>query len=209
MPKTRQSDAYVTSSDQTLNDSQGKMLLDLARSAIKASLLNETPSPYNGDDPALNQKSGVFVTLWESNHSEDQVDLTVQEAALRGCIGHIQSSSPLYLAVQNAAISAAIKDPRFPPVEISELDKLLIEISVLSPFTIVYELQEIEIGRHGLLIEGLGRRGLLLPKVASRMQWDAGDFLHGVCQKAGFPTNTWPVEAILFRFTTTTFQEKT
>lgn len=153
-------------------------------------------------DPVLSQPAGVFVTLW-------------LEAGggwtLRGCIGRFECDAPLYQAVQRMAVCAATRDPRFPPLSLTELPHLRIEISVLSPLEPVTDLCQVVIGRHGLMIEGYGeglsRRGLLLPQVPLGRGWSAADFLTALCWKADLPADCWPGRAGLWRFTTTTFSE--
>ena len=92
-------------------------------------------------------------------------------------------------------------------MESHELDSLIIEIAILSPLEQVNFLEEVVIGRDGLVIEAMGRRGLLLPKVATRLNWDREELLQNVCLKAGLPKDTWPETGQLYRFRTTVFHE--
>jgi AmmeMemoRadiSam system protein A len=110
---------------------------------------------------------------------------------LRGCIGYIESRFPLADVVGEVAVKAAFEDPRFPPLTVSELEEITIEVSVLSPLQPVHDLEEIQVGVHGLLIELAGRRGLLLPQVASEYRWDRETFLENTARKAGLPRNAW------------------
>jgi AmmeMemoRadiSam system protein A len=109
--------------------------------------------------------------------------------------------------VQVVAVGAATRDPRFAPLTLAELDKVRIEIAILSPLRPIKDLQQVIVGQDGLLIEGLGRRGLLLPKVAVRMGWDRESFLEGVCSKAGLPPDCWPGACSLYAFTSLVFDE--
>jgi AmmeMemoRadiSam system protein A len=98
---------------------------------------------------------------------------------------------PLGAAVVQMAAAAATRDPRFGPVQPEEVDELSVELSVLSPFEPVAGIGEVETGRHGLMIRGRGRSGLLLPQVATQLGWDAGEFLAATCRKAGLPDQAW------------------
>ena len=109
---------------------------------------------------AASGSAGVFVTLHETGE-------------LRGCIGHMEPDEPLVPALVDAAVAACSRDPRFPPVRPDELSRIAIELSILGPLEPVATLDDIEIGRHGLLVEQGHRRGLLLPQVAVEHQWTA------------------------------------
>jgi AmmeMemoRadiSam system protein A len=195
--KERDEELYDLSKDQKSE------VLQLARQAIK-NRVTQSPETTGGQvDESLRQPAAVFVTLWQETGDIEDTD----SKSLRGCIGRLQPDFPLYLAVRNAAVSAATRDPRFPPVAPEELEGLTIEIALLSPMEIVNDLQDIVIGRDGLVIEAYGRRGLLLPKVATRLGWDREEFLRNVCYKAGLPPDTWPSNGTLFKFSTTVFQE--
>ncbi len=187
-----------------LNEAQRLSLLRLARQSITESVANNHMLVLEEPEPEMLQPAAVFVTLWQTGESySGEGDVT----RLRGCIGSLQADLPLYLAVQKSAISAATRDPRFSPVRPDELDSLTIEIAILSPLQVVLDLEDIVIGHDGLVIEAKGRRGLLLPKVATRLNWDRSEFLRNVCIKAGLPDTTWPDEGQLYRFRTTVFQE--
>ena len=142
----------------------------------------------------LLQKRGVFVTLECGGH-------------LRGCIGYSSPLFPLYLAVINCSISAATDDPRFEPLRVEELDQVQIEISVLSPMKGVTNIDDIEIGTHGLLISHKGKKGLLLPQVAVEHGWDRERFLSETCRKAGLRSDQWERGATLESFTAIVFRE--
>ncbi len=154
-----------------------RALLELARTAIlrvvcRARLPNL--SPFSG---VLTQPAGAFVTLHHGGR-------------LRGCIGRVEPSESLAETVAQCAIAAALKDPRFRPLQPTEVPELEIEISVLSePETV--EPDAIEIGRHGLIVSRGQQRGVLLPQVAIEYRWTRERFLEEVCAKAGLPEMAW------------------
>ena len=140
------------------------------------------------------ERQGVFVTLRVGRR-------------LRGCIGVVQPDEPLGDSIVRCAISAAVHDPRFPPICPDELHELQIEISLLSP-TAAITLQEIEIGRHGLLVCCGAQRGLLLPQVAIEHHLSAHQFLEEACRKAGLPRDAWrDPDTQVFGFTCEVFSD--
>ena len=162
-----------------LNPTQRKTLLEIARQTIAAAFEGRKHEPNAGTiDPVLREPAGAFVTLTE--HEE-----------LRGCIGSIVPTAPLYQAVAASAYNAAFRDPRFLPVTRSELDHLKIEISVMGPIVDVEKVEEIEVGRDGLIISRGPNAGLLLPQVATEYGWDRQTFLSQTCVKAGLPRDAW------------------
>jgi len=110
---------------------------------------------------------------------------------LRGCIGYIEGRGPLYKTVEEMAEAAAFKDPRFMPVTEKELTELDYEISVLTPLQKIKDINEIEVGKHGIYIKKGWNSGLLLPQVATEYGWDRQTFVEHTCQKAGLPANAW------------------
>jgi len=126
----------------------------------------------------LKKPRGAFVTL-------------KKHGMLRGCIGFIQPTRPLCDVVADVARAAAFDDPRFPPLRSKELEDVKIEISVLSPLRQIEDINEIEVGRHGLYIAKGSKAGLLLPQVATENGWDRLTFLHETCRKAGLPGDAW------------------
>ena len=168
---------------------EGELLVRLARQAITAHLENKTlVMPQTTE--RLKERSGVFVTLNRARPLE-----------LRGCIGFPYPDSPLRDATVRAAIYAATEDPRFEPISLEEFQKkIVVEVTVLtSPQTLHFEDRKklpelITIGRHGLIIEGHGTSGLLLPQVAVEWNWDSTDFLSNCCLKAGLPPDYWLLE---------------
>ena len=110
---------------------------------------------------------------------------------LRGCIGTLGAGWPVGRAVVHAAGLAALDDPRFRPVGSAELADLDVEVSVLTPTRPLEEPGDFEPGRHGIVVEARGRRGLLLPQVATEMGWGAAEMLAAVCEKAGLRPDAW------------------
>jgi AmmeMemoRadiSam system protein A len=170
-------------------------LLKIARSAIRSALEGRILPVLETQSAELNRNSGVFVTL---RIGED----------LRGCIGYVEPIFPLAQATQEVAVKAAMEDPRFMPLKLSDLDKITIEISVLSPLSSLKDTEKIEIGKHGLVIDSGFRRGLLLPQVATEYGWDQKEFLKHTSLKAGLPPDAWKKKDIqLFTFTVDKFSE--
>jgi AmmeMemoRadiSam system protein A len=174
-----------------------KILLKTARDSLKSLFEKiEIKKPDFEKYPILKSHSGAFVTLHE--HGQ-----------LRGCIGYILGDQPVVETVRDAAIQAAKHDPRFLPVRKSEVEELEIEISILSePFPLnTYD--EIEVGKHGLILEEGSRRGLLLPQVPTEHHMNKEQFLDAICQKSGFHKSYWREKELKFSgFTATVFSEK-
>jgi AmmeMemoRadiSam system protein B/AmmeMemoRadiSam system protein A len=170
-------------------------LLAVARESIAQYLKDGTLPPLDETEPDLLRKSGAFVTLEIGGE-------------LRGCIGHILAQDSLVSTVQQTAVSAATQDPRFPPLTAEELEKITVEISVLSPLRRVTNVDEIQVGTHGLFIVADGGRGLLLPQVATDEGWTRDQFLSAVCTKAGLPEDAWRSSGTaLYTFTAIVFGE--
>lgn len=149
----------------------------IARAAI-AERFGGTPYRPAEIPKALQEKRGVFVTI--------KID-----GELRGCIGRLVADTPLYQAAADMARAAAFADPRFPPLAAREYDRLEYEISVLTPFRRIKSIEEVRVGRHGLLVRRGFSSGLLLPQVATEQGWDARQFLEHTCLKAGLPRDAW------------------
>jgi AmmeMemoRadiSam system protein A len=163
-----------------LTPAEKQALLRIARETLTGYIQTGQLPAYDVHEPGLLQRSGAFVTLRRRN------------GELKGCIGRLDAADPLYRTVQECAISAATRDYRFQPVTNSaELADLVIEISALSPFRRIQDVQEIEVGQHGLLIRQGASSGLLLPQVATERGWDRAEFLRAICMKAGLPSNAW------------------
>lgn len=126
------------------------------------------------------------------------------QGRLRGCIGYVAATHPLYRTVAETAQAAAFDDPRFAPVTGVEVPLLNVEISVLSPLRPILP-GEVVVGVHGLVIAKTGRRGLLLPQVPVEWGWDRETFLAQTCQKAGLPPDAWMQDADLQAFTAEVF----
>ena len=169
-------------------------LLDLARRCLEARVRRQ-PRPSIVFEGALDVRRGAFVSI----HDEDD---------LRGCLGRLETDRAVAEVVAHLATVVADSDPRFSPVTPEELPRLTIEISVLTPECLVVDATEIEVGRHGLIVEHGSRRGLLLPQVATEYGWDRETFLVHTCVKAGLPPDAWHRGARLFRFEAQVFHEK-
>jgi AmmeMemoRadiSam system protein A len=120
----------------------------------------------------------------------------------------LEADLPLFRGVQEMAVKAAVADPRFEPMSADELPGVRIEISVLTRPRQIKGIEDVEIGRDGLLIEHRGRRGVLLPKVAKMRHWNRRQFLQHLCQKAGLPADSWTGDARLYTFTAFDFAEE-
>lgn len=164
-----------------LDNSQRAIVLSLARSAVQEFLTNRQQLSCPEKQDFLRLPSAAFVTL--KIHGE-----------LRGCIGSTQHQYPLGETIVRCAISAATEDPRFPPLTLSEYPEIQFEVSILSEFTVIQSLEEIEPGRHGVMITAGYYKGLLLPQVAVDHNWDRETFFKHACQKAGLKTYGWPTE---------------
>jgi AmmeMemoRadiSam system protein A len=161
-----------------LDDSDKVSLLNLARTTLEVSFSQESTAAFQTDSPDLMEHKGAFVTLH-------------RKGELRGCIGQLDPDRELYKVVERCAMSAAFEDARFPPLQQKELDDLDIEISVLTPFQRIKNIDEIAVGKHGLyIVQGL-YRGLLLPQVAEEYGWDRITFLEQTCHKAGLSVSAW------------------
>jgi AmmeMemoRadiSam system protein A len=115
----------------------------------------------------------------------------------------------LFETVCEAAKSAALYDPRFYPLQEEELNKIEIEISVLSPPFVMNSYDDIVVGTHGLILEDLGRKGLLLPQVPIEHKMNKEQYLNAICQKAGLPGNSWRTKQLNIKlFTATVFSEE-
>jgi len=183
--------------DNMLTTPQKQKLLKIARESIGMYLESGKKLPVNESDLVLNQKMGAFVTLKQHND-------------LRGCIGNLIGSQPLYLTVRDMAIEAAVDDPRFQALSLSELKDVQIEVSVLSPLEKVLSAEKIELGKHGVLVRRGNQSGVFLPQVAAETGWSKEEFLNNLCsQKAGLPANAWKdKDTQLYIFSAEVFSEK-
>lgn len=177
-----------------LSGAHKQKLLEVARASLYHAVAGEPAPDLSTDDPVLLEPRGAFVTLEIGGQ-------------LRGCIGHVVAMVPLIESVAENAQAAALQDPRFPPVTPSELDSIEIEISALTPMQLVEDANDIEVGRHGLMISKGYQRGLLLPQVPVEWGWDRDEFLAHTCLKAGLPPDAWCGECKLESFEAEVFGE--
>ncbi|MFA5270845.1 MAG: AmmeMemoRadiSam system protein B [Candidatus Omnitrophota bacterium] len=181
--------------DFTLNKDEKKELLSIARKTIENYLQQNKIPEFKVESEALNEKRGAFVTLKKNGE-------------LRGCIGRIVADTPLYMVVSNVAIDSAMNDPRFEPVRFNEFNDLEIEISVLTPFEKIKNFDEIEVGKHGLMIRHGFYSGILLPQVPLEYGWDKEAFLTHLCLKAGLPQDAYlDKNAAIYKFSAIVFNE--
>lgn len=181
--------------DEYLNKEEKKKLLEIARFSIIEAVTGKKQFYPNVTEEKLKENCGAFVTIKESNQ-------------LRGCIGYIQAVKPLYETVKDVAKSAAVNDYRFNPVGENELDNLELEISVLTPLKKIKDINEIEVGKHGLVMKNGLNSGLLLPQVATEYGWDRDTFLRETCRKAGLPQDAWKDESTeIYTFSAEVFRD--
>ena len=157
--------------------------------------MRREPEPASETGGALDTPCGAFVSIHRL-------------LELRGCLGRLEGDWPISRVVAHLGRAVADSDPRFPPVTIDELAALSIEISALGPEWTVRSIQDIEIGRHGVIVEHGRRRGLLLPQVATEHAWDVETFLHHACLKAGLAPDAWRNGARVAVFEAQVFGER-
>ena len=172
-------------------------LLSLARFSIESYFRPpQTVLDPVEDSELLKSKSGAFVTITVKNN-------------LRGCIGYIESDEELTKTVMDAAYQAAFHDPRFQPLTEDEFETIDLEISILSPPFQLNNYDEIVLGKHGLILEESGRKGLLLPQVPIEHGMNKDEFLSALCNKAGFFEDHWREKQLSLKaFTANVFSEK-
>jgi hypothetical protein len=180
----------------SLTPAEKQELLKIARQSVETAVREKKLYAVPADEPeALRTARGAFVTLKE--HGD-----------LRGCIGYMSPVKPLSETVRDVAAFAALEDRRFRPVSEGELGMLEYEISVLSPLHKVEDINQIQVGQHGLLIRKGDYEGVLLPQVPTEEGWNRDTFLEQVCVKAGLPEQAWKDDdADLFMFTALVFAE--
>ena len=180
--------------EQHLTQTEGELLVHTARHAISTYLLDRKiiPTP-NESTQRLRAKSGVFVTLNTVKPTHE----------LRGCIGFPYPEAPLIDSTIRAAVYAATEDPRFPPVALKEFNEsVAVEVTALTqPKPLETKDRKklpdmISVGVHGLIVEGMGTSGLLLPQVATEWNWDSSEFLTNCCMKAGLPPDSWLLDGV-------------
>jgi uncharacterized protein (TIGR00296 family) len=186
-----------------ISEKDGQILVKTARMVVADYLKNGSKTELGKkfqEDFSFN--SGVFVTL---NNS----------LGLRGCIGYPLPDKKLFNALEEAAISAATEDPRFPPVKFEELDSITFEVTVLTPPTKIEVsdsqeyLSKIKIGQDGLIVKYGYNSGLLLPQVPVEYGWNEKEFLEYTCEKAGLPKEYWQKKDVeILKFEGIVFKEK-
>ncbi len=180
-----------------LTDEQKKELLRLARNTIAEEVGREPPhKDLKLEDEVYKNRCGAFVSL----HRNEQ---------LRGCIGYIEGIKEIPDTIRDMAKSAAFRDPRFKPLNIIEYDEIDLEISILTPIEPVADINDIVVGRDGLIISRGYHSGLLLPQVPVEQGWDLETFLEHTCYKAGLPGNAWKDGSTkIEKFSALVFSEK-
>lgn len=172
-----------------INSADRVALLSLARNAIAAHLSMNIKNEISKAElsPFMLKETGAFVSVYK-------------QGKLRGCIGQFKTDLPLYEVVQKMAVSAATSDQRFAPIEESDIPLIKIEISVLTPLIKINNIEEIEVGKHGIYLKKGIRSGTYLPQVALNAGWTRTEFLeHCSAEKAGIGHNGW-LEAEIFTY---------
>ena len=172
-----------------ISEENGQYLVEVAKNAI-ATYLETGRRPFNPEDcpEELKEELGVFVTLNKKHR-------------LRGCIGYPEPVKSLIESTIDVAIAAAFDDPRFPELKKEEYGDLEFEVTVLTQPELIeiahpnQYLNEIEIGRDGLIIQKGYARGLLLPQVAPENGFSVEEFLDHTCMKAGISADSWMDES--------------
>lgn len=190
-----------------MDEKDKKVLLQIARKSVESAITGIPARIGTGGSndqtqveitsPVLKGKNGVFVTLRTRGR-------------LRGCIGRMVSDIPLHKLVSEMAVSAATDDPRFNQIELSELNDLEIDISVLSPLQMVENPLDFKLGRHGIYVKKGSATGCFLPQVASETGWTKEEFLSQCCStKAGLSPDAWKEKDVeVYIFTSEIISEK-
>ena len=201
LPETKKTTEKPGDKTMNLNLKEKKTLLSIARQTLENhfkgnyKVLKELETSFPITTP-LKEKSGVFVTLRK-------------QGDLRGCIGTIIGEEPLWEAVRNNVLKSAFQDPRFPPLDESELGKVDIEISVMTPLQKIDDYKKIRLGTDGVIIRKDYYQAVFLPQVATETGWNLDQFLGHLCQKAGLPTNAYKSAGMEFLiFQALVFEEK-
>jgi uncharacterized protein (TIGR00296 family) len=197
----------INSLSLDLSLEEGKLLVKLARTAVEEYLkTRKRIHAPEGFPQKLMQPCGVFVTINSVEGGEKE---------LRGCIGLPYPTTPLAEAVIESAISSATQDPRFYPLSLDELERVVFEVSVLTPPQLV-EVEDprdysskIKVGVDGLIVERGFYKGLLLPQVPVEWNWDEEEFLCQCCLKAGLPPDCWLMKGTkVYKFQAIIFEEE-
>lgn len=179
-------EGFLEDTTDLLTEQEGLDLLKLAGYALKVSQRQLTFLPKITPSDRLKQRRGLFVSLWN-------------KTTLRGCIGCVNPAKPLEELIVEATLKSAIKDPRFPPIQSTEITELTIEISIMTEPKPI-DIAKIEIGRHGLIAACQEKMGLLLPYVAKENNWDVTTYLEQACLKGQLPKDLWKQGARIFGF---------
>ena len=186
---------------ESVSDEDGKDLVKMARSVVSAHIINNNKVSDQTFKEKFSFKAGVFVTIND-------------KSGLRGCIGFPLAAKKLSDALTDAAISASTHDPRLPSITKNEIDDLVFEVTVLSDTEEITTsspdeiINEIKIGRDGLIIEKNFQSGLLLPQVPVEYNWNVKDFLDHTCHKAGLPNDAWKDKTTkIYKFQGVIFRE--
>jgi uncharacterized protein (TIGR00296 family) len=191
-----------------LSQEEGTLLVELARKTVEHYLkTGKCLDVPEGLSEKLLQPRGVFVTINGVENGEKE---------LRGCIGIPYPTTPLVQAVINSSISAATEDPRFSPLTLKELERVVFEVSVLTPPRLLEVKNprdyctKITVGEDGIIVERGVYKGLLLPQVPVEWGWDAQEFLCQCCNKAGLLADYWLREGTkIYKFQAIIFEEET
>jgi uncharacterized protein len=177
---------------QEFNAEERRILLGLAHESIESAFENREIS-LDPPSPHLGEARGAFTTIY-------------LRGELRGCVGYIFPVASVYRTVAETARAAAFEDTRFWPVTRDEAPDLRVSLSILSLLESIRP-EQVEVGRHGLLVSQHGHRGLLLPQVPVEHQWSRETFLAQTCRKAGLPPDAWQKGAMLEAFTAEVFSD--
>ena len=189
-----------------LSPGEGRQLVRLARAALTTHFLErddlgrEIAAWPSG--PGRERRQGVFVTLNRTDPAEVRA-----KGRLRGCIGQPEPTFPLYYGTVQAALDAALRDPRFEPVSAAELGRIEIEVTVLSPRRPVASWRDIRLGTHGIVLQKGAKAALFLPQVAPEQGWTLEQTLAALSEKAGLPSDGWKDGASFSIFTGQVFEE--
>jgi AmmeMemoRadiSam system protein A len=182
--------------DEYLTKEEKKKLMEIAKLSVSEAVTGKRQFFPNVTEERLKESCGAFVTLKENGQ-------------LRGCIGYIQAVKPLYETVKDVAKLAAVNDYRFNPVTQDELGKLEYEVSVLTPLKKIKDINDIQVGKHGLYMKRGFNSGLLLPQVATEYNWDKETFLKETCRKAGLQQDAWKDKSTeIYIFSAEVFDEE-
>jgi AmmeMemoRadiSam system protein A len=176
-----------------ISDGDRGLLLSVARQALEARVCGLGVPQVNCTGP-LAVRCGAFVSI---HHGEN----------LRGCLGRLTADAPIGSTLAHLGAAVADSDPRFPPVTALELSNMHLEISLMTPEQLIASIDEIVVGRHGLIVEQGRARGVLLPQVAVEHGWARETFIEHACIKAGLPGNAWQRGARIQIFEAQVFRE--